>query len=208
VGAEVRKAWFVAAVTLAATTGPALSADLPRYRSPSSAPGPAGYRWMGQYLGGNFGHQWSRATGGGANPAGIFGGAQAGFNVQSGRLVFGGETDIQIAAAEERFAAWKFSNPWFGTLRARAGLAFDNVLLFGTAGLAYGRGRVEFAGGAESNVHYGWTAGLGLEVGMSGNWSVKAEYLFVGLAEQSYLLTGGRHGFDSNVLRFGVNYRF
>jgi outer membrane immunogenic protein len=123
-------------------------------------------------------------------------------------VVFGGETDLQIAAAEERFAAWKFSNPWFGTLRARAGLSFDNLLLYGSAGLAYGRVRTELAGGAESNVHYGWTAGLGLEIGITGNWSVKAEYLFVGLAERSYLLTGGRHGFDSNMLRFGVNYRF
>jgi outer membrane immunogenic protein len=204
----VRNASFLAAVTLAAMTGAALSADLPRYRTSYATPGPAGYNWMGPYLGGNLGYQWSRVSGSGGDPSGVFGGAQVGFNWQAGRVVFGGETDLQIAAAEERFAAWKFSNPWFGTLRARAGLAFDNLLLYGSAGLAYGRVRTELAGGAESNVHYGWTAGLGLEIGITGNWSVKAEYLFVGLAEKSYLLTGGRHGFDSNMLRFGVNYRF
>jgi outer membrane immunogenic protein len=163
---------------------------------------------MGPYLGGNIGYQWGRATDSSSDPSGVFGGVQAGFNWQAGRLVFGGETDLQIAAAQERFAAWKFSNPWFGTLRARAGLAFDNVLVYGTAGLAYGRGELELAGGSESNVHYGWTAGLGLEVGISGNWSAKAEYLFIGLAEKSYLLTNGRHGFDSSALRLGVNYRF
>lgn len=204
----MRNALFPAFVTLAAMTGAAFSADLPRYRVPYGVPGPAGYNWMGPYLGGSLGYQWGRATGSGADPSGIFGGLQTGFNWQTGRLVFGGETDIQIAAAEERFAAWKFSNPWFGTLRARAGLAFDNVLVYGTAGLAYGRGRLELAGGSESNVHYGWTAGLGLQVGVTGNWSAKAEYLFVGLAEKSYLLTAGRHGSDSNVLRFGLNYHF
>ena len=67
---------------------------------------------------------------------------------------------------------------------------------------------MELAGGSESNVHYGWTAGLGLEVGISGNWSAKAEYLFIGLAEKCYLLTNGGHGFDSSALRLGVNYRF
>ena len=206
-GAYVRKALLPAALTFA-LTGTALSADLPRYRAPYATPGPAGYSWMGPYLGGNIGYQWGRATGNSSDPSGVFGGVQAGFNWQAGRLVFGGETDIQIAAAQERFAAWKFSNPWFGTLRARAGLAFDNVLVYGTAGLAYGRGELELAGGSESNVHYGWTAGLGLEVGISGNWSAKAEYLFIGLAEKSYLLTNGRHGFDSSVLRLGVNYRF
>jgi len=36
------------------------------------------------------------------------------------------------------FAPWQFSNPWFGTLRGRAGVAVGNVLIFGTAGLAYG----------------------------------------------------------------------
>jgi outer membrane immunogenic protein len=67
---------------------------------------------------------------------------------------------------------------------------------------------VDFAGGSESNVHYGWTAGLGLEIGVTRNWSAKAEYLFLGFAEKSYLLTGSRHGFDTSILRLGVNYQF
>jgi len=82
------------------------------------------------------------------------------------------------------------------------------VLVYGTAGLAYGGGRVDLAGGSESNVHYGWTAGLGLEIGLTRDWSAKAEYLFLGLAGKSYLLTGSSHGFDANILRLGVNYRF
>ena len=51
---------------------------------------------------------------------------QAGYNWQYGRFVFGGETDLQFTDADDKFAAWKFSNPWFGTLRARAGVTMDN----------------------------------------------------------------------------------
>jgi outer membrane immunogenic protein len=197
----------LAAVTLVALTSVATAADL-SYRTHYGAPSPAGYNWIGPYLGGNFGYQRGQFGNSGGDPAGVFGGVQAGVNWQSRTLMFGGEADLQLSAADDRFAAWKFSNPWFGTLRARAGLALDNVLVYGTAGLAVGGGRVDFAGGSESNVHYGWTAGLGLEIGMTRNWSAKAEYLFLGLAEKSYLLTGSRHGFDTNILRLGVNYRF
>jgi outer membrane immunogenic protein len=88
-------------------------------------------------------------------------------NWQSGQFVFGGEADLQLSGADDRFAAWKFSNSWFGTLRVRAGIAFDNVPVYGTAGPADGGGGVALAGGSENNVHYGWAAGLGLEIGLT-----------------------------------------
>ena len=43
---------------------------------------------------------------------------------------------------------------------------------------------------------------------MMGNWSAKAEYLYVDLDDRSYSLTGTSHGVNSNLLRLGVNYRF
>jgi hypothetical protein len=70
--------------------------------------------------------------------SGIAGGLAAGFNWQNGNYVYGGEADINLSAANDTFAPWQFSNPWFGTVRGRAGVAINNVLLFGTAGLAYG----------------------------------------------------------------------
>ncbi|HEY0567535.1 MAG TPA: outer membrane protein [Xanthobacteraceae bacterium] len=201
----MRKA-LLPVIPLVMLTGAASAADLP-YRS-YAPPGPAGFNWMGPYLGGNLGYHHGHRGNAAAQSSGLAGGLQAGVNWQNGQLVFGGEADIQLSAANERFAAWKFSNPWFGTLRARAGVAFDNLLVYGTAGLAYGGGRLDLGGASESNVHYGWTAGLGLEIGLARGWSARAEYLFLGLAEKSYLLIGSRHGFDSNILRLGVNYRF
>src|SRR4029078_7046809 len=100
--------------------------------------------------------------------------------------VIGGEADITISGADDTFAPWKFANPWFGTLRARAGFAFNNVMLYGTLGLALGGIRVETVGGSDSKTHAGWTVGGGVEVGMTQSVSARVEELYVDLAEQTY----------------------
>ena len=104
----------------------------------------------------------------------MIGGGQIGYNWQvHPNWVLGLEADIQGSAAEDTFAAYKFANPWFGTLRGRAGYAMNNVLVYLTGGLAYGGGRIEFAGMSESQTHFGWTFGGGVEVGLTPNWSAK-----------------------------------
>ena len=110
--------------------------------------------------------------------------------------------------ANDTFAAYKFSNPWFGTVRGRAGYAMNNVLIYGTGGFAYGGGTVSFGAISSSQTHTGWTVGAGVEVGLTQNWSAKAEYLYLRLDDQSYVLTGLNNGFQSNLFRLGVNYRF
>jgi outer membrane immunogenic protein len=196
-------------VALAAITATAaMAADYPRAPYYAPQPPPRAYSWIGLYLGANAGYQWGTVTNNPTNPSGIFGGIQAGYNWQVGQFVFGGETDIQLSGADDTFAPWKFANPWFGTLRGRAGVAFNNVLLFGTAGLAYGNLRAETAGLTESHTNIGWTAGGGLEVGFTPNWSAKAEWLYLDLSASGYSLTGVDNGLQTNLLRFGVNYRF
>ena len=93
-------------------------------------------------------------------------------------------------------------------MRGRGGFALNNILFYGTLGLAYGRGHVDIGSLGESTFHVGWTVGAGLEVGLLPNWSVKAEYLFIDLASESYGLTLTNNGLTSNLVRFGVNYRF
>jgi outer membrane immunogenic protein len=122
--------------------------------------------------------------------------------------VFGGETDIQASGADDTFAPWKFSNPWFGTLRARAGFAMNNILIYGTLGLAYGELRGEVPGLDESKTELGWTGGLGMEVGFAPNWSAKVEYLYMDLGDRAFSVTGMDNGLQANILRFGVNYHF
>ena len=199
----------IALVTALIAT-PAAAADLYYGKAPAFAAAPFNaYNWNGAYVGVNLGYQWGSVTNwGGGSPSGVMGGAQLGYNWQFGQYVLGLEADFQGSAAEGTFAAYKFANPWFGTVRGRAGYAMNNVLLYLTGGLAYGGGRVEFAGMSETQTHVGWTLGGGVEVGLTPNWSARAEYLYVRLDDRSYVLTGVNNGFSSNVFRLGVNYRF
>jgi outer membrane immunogenic protein len=192
------------AIVLAADA--AAAAD---YARPYTVSAPlSAYSWAGPYLGANLGYQWGATTNNPTKPRGIMGGAQAGYNWQTGQFVFGAEADLQLSAADDMFAPWKFSNPWFGTLRGRIGFAMNNILFYGTLGIALGTVRLDAGTLEQSRMHTGWAAGLGMEVGLTEHWSARAEYLYVDLSDRNYAFTGVTNGLESNILRLGVNYRF
>jgi outer membrane immunogenic protein len=164
--------------------------------------------WCGPYVGANVGFQSGVLSNSSARPSGAEAGVQGGYLWQFGHWVAGWETDFQFSGAADSFAIFRFSNPWWGTVRGRGGIAFDNLLLYGTAGLAYGEGRIDVGGLSEVNTHIGWAAGAGVELGLSRNWSVKAEFLRVDLSSEPFVLTGLNHGLSSNVFRVGVNFHF
>lgn len=89
---------------------------------------------------------------------------------------------------------------WWGTLRGRMGFAADNLLFYGTGGLAWGTidasARVDYcfdidcnegwtARGSESDTLIGWTIGAGMEWGWD-NWTFGAEYLYVDLGSTDF----------------------
>ena len=196
----------VLAASLAAA-GTAAAADLrPVPYAPIAQSGL--YNWSGSYAGLNLGYEWGKVTNTLINPSGIAGGGQFGYNWQSGQFVFGGETDLQFSGADDTFAPFKFSNPWFGTLRGRAGVAFNNVLLYATLGLAYGDLKAQSAGLDETRTEVGWTGGVGLEYGFAPNWSARVEYLYLDLGSRGFTLTGTDNGLQANLLRVGINYHF
>jgi outer membrane immunogenic protein len=195
-------------VAVAAVSGAAVAADIPMGPRPYYAPAARGYNWSGLYAGANVGYEWGSVTHTSVDPYGILGGIGAGYNWQNGSFVFGGETDIQASAADDTFAPYKFSNPWFGTLRGRAGYALNNILFFGTFGLAYGGLTGDLGGLDESKTHVGWTGGLGMEVGFNPRWSAKVEYLYMDLTDRGYSITGTNNGLEASMLRFGINYHF
>ncbi len=201
------------AIVAAATcvTASAQAADMygqRPYAQPYTVNQPLANSWMGPYIGGNLGYGWGEISNNGMKPSGVLGGLQAGYNWQSGPLVFGVEGDLQLNGADDTFAAWKFSNPWFGTIRGRVGYAFNNILLYGTGGLAFGTLKAEMGGFSESHTTAGWTAGVGAEYAINQNWSAKIEYLYVDLSEKNFLLTGVSNGYQFSTVRVGVNYRF
>jgi outer membrane immunogenic protein len=172
----------------------------------SSPLGP--YSWIGPYVGANAGYQWGWVSNSSTQPSGLAGGVEGGYNWQRGQFVFGAEADLNLSAASATVAPIEFSSPWFSTVRGRGGVTFGNVLVFGTAGLAYGDLRADVAGLSESYANLGWVAGAGVEVGFTQRWSAKAEWLYLDLAGSNFSVTGVNNGLTANLLRFGVNYRF
>jgi outer membrane immunogenic protein len=200
----------VVALIAAGWTVSAQAADLPYgSRAPYTVNQPLNaYSWAGPYLGANLGYAWGSVDNNSTKPTGVAGGVQAGYNWQSGALVFGVEGDLQASGADDTFAPWKFSNPWFGTVRGRIGYAVSNVLFYGTGGLAFGELRGETFGLSETHTDAGWTAGVGAEFGFAPDWSAKVEYLYVGLSDSRFSITGVSNGYQFGVVRAGVNYHF
>lgn len=166
------------------------------------------YSWAGPYIGGNLGYAWGSVSNNANDVSGFAGGVQGGYNWQSGPVVYGLEADLQGSGASGTFAAYKFSNPWFGTVRGRIGYAIDNVLFYGTGGIAFGDVRGQLGALSESHASAGWTAGVGAEFGFAPNWSAKVEYLYVDLNDNRFGFTGVPNGYSFGLARIGVNYRF
>ena len=207
---------------LAVASANAADAPIP-YSVPPPQYGPAPYApppipappclWLGPYVGGNVGFQWTSNIDG-LSPGGFTGGIQGGFNWQSGPWVYGVESDFNLSDVNGTFAGYQFSNPWFGTMRGRAGyLINNNFFLYGTAGLAFGVTTISNGGLSDSSGRLGWTVGAGVEFGLAPwglnpNWSAKVEYLYLDLSQGGNLPGSVSSNFQSNVLRVGVNYHF
>lgn len=162
---------------------------------------------------------------------GWLGGFQAGYNRQVARWVWGIEGDLQVTgerggtafcfplgvpcgAGTTATGTADYSLRWLGTLRGRAGVTWDRVLLYATGGLAVGQIRGDFADGiaagpqtpaalvtSSGNVtRAGWVVGAGIEGAVTNNWSVKLEYLHVDLGAFGNSLPGSTTGTFSAVL--------
>ncbi len=216
---------FLAGIALVALTGAAAAADLPPgpapyYKAPAYMP--PSYNWSGLYLGVNGGgafasSAWSST--GGFNPTGGLVGGTIGYNYQIGHAVIGAESDIDWSGVNGTTttvcaAGCQTSNTWLSTVRARLGYAADRFLPYVTGGAAFGDIHAStpgFAGGSTTNA--GWTIGAGLEFAITGNWTAKAEYLYVDLGSFNCGLGCGltavnNVSFSENILRGGIDYRF
>ena len=86
---------------------------------------------------------------------------------------------------------------WFDTLTARGGyLVTPQVLLYAQGGAAWTNTNITFLDGSgaqlgeTSNDRTGWTVGAGVEWRFAPQWSVFAEYNFMGFGTQSATFTG------------------
>jgi outer membrane immunogenic protein len=166
---------FIAAAAVAFASTSAIAADLagPSFSSilPSAVQSlKPGFVWTGVYVGGNVGLSYGERQGqfgsdtvvselgGWVRPKDDFqtfiGGAQAGYNWQTGLLVFGVEGDISYLDDVKALTMPRTvegptytangtvtvlnSLEWLGTVRGRLGVAADRFFVYGTGGLAFG----------------------------------------------------------------------
>jgi outer membrane immunogenic protein len=222
-------------------SGPVLAADFPL---PAGEPArlPVSYdangpytNWAGAYLGLNSGYglgssQWTLGLLGTDvfNTSGFLFGGTAGFNFPISAVLVGLEGDIDWSGlsgnatncavnASGAAAACQTKSNLLGTARARVGYAFDRTLIYVTGGTAFAPVQTGLSPPStfDAATKFGWTAGAGVEFAFFGNWSAKAEYLFVDLAAASCSTaancgsaTGSSVAFTENVVRGGFNYRF
>src|SRR5271163_4139488 len=180
-----------------ATCYGALAADLPASLPVKAPVSSLIYDWTGFYVGGHFGYGGG-SLGPGTNPlpeqgvvfphsvTGLIGGYQIGYNRQfANHVVLGVEADATFPsppdqAALGRMPAVPFNTTldYVGTVRGRIGYALGTWMPYLTGGLAWGHTRAAINDGSGAIIgHYqpGWTAGVGVEFAVSGNWSAKVE---------------------------------
>ena len=207
----------VAALGLVAA-GAASAADLPSRKGPVVAPVyvPA-FTWTGFYVGANAGYGWGNVNANGfANVGdldGFVGGGQVGYNYQMGQFVLGLEADLQAAdlSSGNNLGLVGVKTDYFGTVRARVGVAFDRFMPYITGGWAYGNVKTSIPaiGFSSDRSHTGgYAVGAGLEYAVTNNIIAGVEYLYVDLGEKNILGANTKIGTDFSVVRARLSYKF
>ena len=230
---------MLAGVSTAVLAGPAMAADL---GMPTKAPQqPLPSTWTGPYAGlhlGWIGHDasvaelspgWPPGFSADQSVDGIIGGGHAGYNWQYQSLVLGVEGDISGASGSGSLIyggygpSETFSTKlnWLGTIRGRVGVAFDQWLIYGTAGWAFAgidNTRIAVTIGPftldASETKSGVVWGGGVERMFGRNWTARVEAFHVDLGDSTFTNTTvdgtyiTRFTNKATIVRGGVSFKW
>jgi outer membrane immunogenic protein len=221
-------------VLLATSCAAAADLEGPKpYRGMRDEPYTPPVSWTGFYVGIHGGYGFSNAdwdfySASLMNPGtGSVLGGQIGYNIQSGRLVYGLEGDLSSTWMNGSDGCGggytcRHDVNWMGSIRGRLGFAFNDnrTLFYGTGGVAWADAKFSSrdAGGVPYGSDYavtkqGWVAGLGVEHMLSPNLTMRLEYLnynFNDITAPAGTLDVAATKIDlsSQVVRFGLNLKF
>jgi outer membrane immunogenic protein len=222
-----------------------MAADLPMQTKATVAAAPV-FSWTGCYLGVHAGGGLMTSSNTEGNGKGGLAGGQAGCNYQDGNWVFGVEGEgywsgIRMNQASSNIpnivtnnSSSSFSNTINNnndfSIAARAGVTFDRTLIYGKGGWAWGAFKtssINICCGvgstttttAQSGTLDGFLVGAGIEHALTRNWTVKAEYNFIGFGGKELATTACRTGVcgvtgtntisaTKQVFKVGANYLF
>lgn len=227
------------AVAVVVGQGSAIAADMAPRTYTKVPPIQSVYNWTGLYAGVHIGAAWGRSIF--SDPAtpgfslnnkfnGVLGGAQVGYNIQTGPWVFGVEADISGSGVSGRTIDQVFVGDiyrtridWMATLTGRVGFAMDRTLFYAKGGGALMEARYEYTPisfgdntlTSASATRGGYTVGGGVEYGMTPNWTARLEYSYVdfgriGNVTLQPIASGFVATIDTNmhVVKAAANYRF
>lgn len=176
--------------------------------------------WDGAYVGGFAGYGWGTLN---EDPAFLLSsteldlsgwtvGATAGanFTVAQG-FVLGAAGDIAWSGISgyDTVNNVDYDINWTGSLRGRAGFDGGAFMPYLTAGLAFAGATASEAGVDSSQMHFGWTAGAGVEVAAFDNVSVDLQYRYSDYGSADYdLPTAAELSLNTHQVTAGVNFKF
>ena len=242
---------FIALVSLAAacsagTSIAAQAADVaPAYPVKTKTVAALAPSWTGFYIGPSVGWTFGSSEGDytgipvilpmvfypfDLKPSGAALGGLLGYNVQSGRWLFGVEGDLSwIVNADDRIWDPAGSNRydeikllWTGHARGRVGYLFDQYLMYfaggaafaGTRNAHYGPTAAPMGPGtlwSERRTRTGYSLGGGIEAALNAQWLVRAEYLYDHFGNEFFDWVPGTRYSNSdltlNTVRVGVVFR-
>jgi outer membrane immunogenic protein len=200
-----------------------------------TVPVPAAFNWSGWYVGGfaggahglwtndfyrnnNHGHAEEGMDG-------IEGGGWFGYNMYVAPGVIAGlEGDFGKTNASENNNVYDNDTTYgafnsFGSIRGRLGYTLDNVMLYGTAGLAFANITEDLQKGRnageqlvwDNQMRTGYAIGAGAEYAITNHWLARAEYLYENFGTVSlYNADNQLAEFNNQLhqLRVGVSYKF
>jgi outer membrane immunogenic protein len=212
---------------------PAFAADLGPYRAPARQSLPPveysqPFSWSGLYMGVQLGYAGGNTSADSGPSSGLnqsydykssgwLGGAHAGYNFQSGNLVYGIEGDLEKSGQNGNgYGTLGFAHStdlnWQGSLRGRLGLAFDRTLIYGTAGWAFGEVKTDKGFANYTDVRNGWTAGVGIEHMLTQSLSARIEYRYtdfgIGKFGDTAINSIDRSSLDQHAIRAGLSLKF
>jgi outer membrane immunogenic protein len=238
---NIMRKFTLAVAALAIGTVTASAADMaarPYVKAP--APIAAVYNWTGFYVGGHVGwgeakQDWfliQNAVGFGFSKDGVIAGGYAGYNWQLGsNFVLGAEfegswSDLQqgnVPCTIGQAAICRNDVNWLGSVRGRAGVAFNQVLFYAAGGWAFAdashdRQFLPLGGGpftsGVSDTRDGWVAAVGVEWAFAGNWIGRVQYDHYDFGTKTYLIPALSNFSDTRVsltvdtVRVGLGYKF
>jgi len=245
---KVRCVLLASAAVCAGATA-ALAADLPTKKGPPPAPVAAPFSWTGFDVGVQGGYGWGAEnddlslsqfefTADHFNGSGAIGGAHIGYDQQFGSFVLGvrGEFDFSGLHGSTHATSYtdnapcyegctlslSFRNTWQAFLLARAGVAFDRLLVYATGGLAIADDRESVVmtdyyedlwTGSQTNTLVGGAIGLGAEYAFDEHWRLGAEWRYANFGKADYsafgpLTVNYKAGFSENLGLVSLSYGF